>query len=468
VTLFLAHTLRPARNTVLLIASLLFYAWGGVGYSAIMVGSIIINYGLGIWIGRQQKSGSARLSLFVGIAANLAILATFKYSYFVVDNINVLLEWGGADPIAFKAIKLPLGISFFTFQAISYLVDVFRKEVQPQRNFVDLALYISFFPQLIAGPIVRYHDIARQLKERVTTWKLFSSGVERFILGLAKKVLLANTFAFVADDIFALPASQLTMSAAWLGAICYSLQIYFDFSGYSDMAIGLGRMFGFELPENFNFPYIAKSIRDFWRRWHISLSTWFRDYLYIPLGGNRKGRQRVLFNLLIVFLLTGLWHGASWTFVCWGLLHGLFMIIEKTRFGRMLENTWSPVQHSYTLLIVLLGWVLFRAENFGHAGYFFQAMFGVGEAPENIGLARMYINNEFVAASVIAILASSSFFVLVGKAGKTFFASASAKALQALSYVYAVGSTFILMALLIGSLMYLAAGTYNPFIYFRF
>ena len=335
-TLFFTLILpRRFQNIMLLIASLFFYAWGGVSFSLIIVSSITINYIVGRQIAKREGKKGAKNALILGLVLNLLLLGIFKYANFIIDNLNVVFDWIHLEPVKMNSIYLPIGISFFTFQAISYIVDVYKKKTPAQKNLIDLALYISLFPQLIAGPIVRYHDIAKQLRNRIPGIKKFASGVERFILGLAKKVLIANTFALVADKIFALEIAEMSTSMAWLGAVAYTFQIYFDFSGYSDMAIGLGRMFGFEILENFNFPYISKSIREFWRRWHISLSNWFRDYLYIPLGGNRKTQGRVFLNLLIVFFLTGFWHGAAWNFVIWGLFHGLFLVIERVGFGVM-------------------------------------------------------------------------------------------------------------------------------------
>ncbi|MEZ5195807.1 MAG: MBOAT family O-acyltransferase [Bacteroidales bacterium] len=307
------------RNVFLLIASFVFFAWGGVSYSVILLISIIINYLFGRWIGRDAGNKQSSIFLGIGITINLVILGIFKYANFIVGNINLLLDSVQIPVIENKSIVLPVGISFYTFQAISYLIDVYRKETTVQKNILRLGLYISLFPQLIAGPIVRYHDIAAQLEFRKVNFEKFSYGVKRFLLGLGKKVLIANNFAIIADEIFQANPADLTSSAAWLGIVAYSFQIYFDFSGYSDMAIGLGSIFGFKIPENFNFPYIAKSIKEFWRRWHISLSSWFRDYLYIPLGGNRMGLRRTYFNLILVFFVTGLFSmGQNSEFCCLG------------------------------------------------------------------------------------------------------------------------------------------------------
>src|ERR1700722_4779741 len=323
----LAGCLLPSlrlRNLWLLIFSILFYAWGEVGFVGLMLGSTLINYFLGRWVEKETDERRRRWAVGVAIALNLGLLGIFKYTNFAVHNLNAILGMLGAKPVVVRDVRLPIGISFFTFHAISYVMDIYRRKWTSAKNPADVALYIFFFPQLIAGPILRWNAIAPQIANRQQTIDRFAKGIRRFAEGLAKKVIIANAVAVPADAIFGLSANwhDLTMATAWVGAICYMLQIYFDFSGYSDMAIGLGMMFGFEFMENFNYPYVAQSIRDFWRCWHISLSSWFRDYLYIPLGGNRCSSPRNYLNLVVVFLLCGLWHGASWTFVIWGLYHG--------------------------------------------------------------------------------------------------------------------------------------------------
>ena len=368
---------RRLRNVLLLLASLFFYLWGENIYVLVMLSSITMNYIFGLLIDRNIKRGdSGKLPMVLGVVANLGLLIFFKYTNFIVDNVNILLGTMGVAAINIEPIHLPIGISFFTFQAMSYIIDVYRKDSNVQKNPINLGLYIALFPQLIAGPIVRYHDIADQINRRKTRLLDVAAGSERFIFGLGKKVLIANPLALVADQIFALPVDQLSTGAAWIGVICYTLQIYFDFSGYSDMAIGLGRMFGFRFLENFNYPYISRSIREFWRRWHISLSSWFRDYLYIPMGGNRLGEKRTRRNLLIVFLLVGLWHGASWSFIVWGLIHGLFLIFERSRPGRFIEKMPTPLQLVYTLLVVMNAWVFFRVEKLSDALDYLAVMYG--------------------------------------------------------------------------------------------
>ncbi|MGA2868947.1 MAG: MBOAT family O-acyltransferase, partial [Verrucomicrobiota bacterium] len=311
-----------AKNLWLLLTSLVFYAWGEVIFIFLLLASTLLNYFFGLWVDRTEDVGRRKLAVGIAVAANVGLLAFFKYADFAVASLNSMLTFAGVSPFPQPHILLPIGISFFTFHAISYVVDIYRRKWKAARDPKDVALYIFFFPQLIAGPILRWNAIAPQLAERRMSGDEFAEGIRRFAGGLAKKMLIANALAVPADQIFALPATQLSPAVAWFGLICYTLQIYFDFSGYSDMAIGMGKMFGFKFMENFNFPYTAQSIRDFWRRWHISLSTWFRDYLYIPLGGNRVSGARNNLNLVTVFFLCGLWHGASWTFVIWGLYHG--------------------------------------------------------------------------------------------------------------------------------------------------
>ena len=364
-------------------------------------------------------------------------------------------------------IILPIGISFYTFHSLSYLVDIYRRKTTAQKNIFDLSLYIAMFSQLIAGPIIRYSDVWQQLRGRTHTMAKFSSGVERFLIGLGKKVLLANTFARVADELFAVSAADLGAPTAWLGLICYSLQIYCDFAGYSDMAIGLGRMFGFEFLENFNFPYIAKSVKEFWRRWHMSLSSFFRDYVYIPLGGNRVKVSRTYVNLLIVFFLTGFWHGASWSFVVWGLFHGFFMVIERLGFEKVLDKMWKPIANLYTILVVMFAWVLFRSDTLVYALHYWKAMFNFQGLDEQMAVVFNYLNKELYIAFFIAILGSFGFFAFLGKTLERYLKSENTGA-RLFSYSYHLGSTIFYAAILAACSIYLIAGTYNPFIYYRF
>lgn len=417
-----------------------------------MIVSCLANFGFGIWIHHSEKK---MLPMRIGVVFNLILLGIFKYTNFFVQNINGILPADKA--MNFEKIILPIGISFFTFQSISYLVDLYRGEVKVQKNIIKLSLYISLFPQLVAGPIVRYYDIAKDLTNRNHTLELFKSGVIRFVIGLSKKLLIANVMARLADEIMILPANELDAFTAWIGIIAYTLQIYFDFSGYSDMAIGLGRMFGFKFLENFNFPYISSSIQEFWRRWHISLSTWFRDYLYIPLGGNRLGVSRTYLNLGIVFFLTGLWHGASWSFVVWGLFHGTFLIIERLGFNQVLSKN-KVLGHIYTLLVVMIAWVFFRIENIGDAIAYIQLMF-TGNSNVNLNFMPTYEQWLFMGVGL-------------------FFSFNGVKLLKQFSYKYLqfethpvtseLVKTTVIMFLFLYCIMALSSNAYNPFIYFRF
>jgi alginate O-acetyltransferase complex protein AlgI len=364
------------RNWLLLAASIIFYTRGAGSFTWLVLALIAFNYVAARAIGRYRDTPIGRRLLAAAITIDLMVLIVFKYADFAVGNVNAALSLAGAQPFALPGILLPIGISFFTFHAISYVVDVYRQDAAAQKRPLEAALYLLVFPQLVAGPIVRYRQIADQLSARITRMDDFAYGVRRFIIGLSKKMLIANTLAVPADHIFAMPAGELTAAHAWTGVACYTLQIYFDFSGYSDMAVGLGRMFGFRFPENFNFPYIATSIQDFWRRWHMSLSAWFRDYVYIPLGGNRASTGRMYFNLVLVFFLCGLWHGASWTFVVWGLYHGGFLVIERIGLADRVRSLALPLRHGYALLVVMVGWVLFRADTLGGAAAMIGAMAG--------------------------------------------------------------------------------------------
>jgi len=452
-----AYFFSPARmkNSVLLAASLFFYAWGEMFFTALMIASILANYVFGRLIG----GGRARRKLFLalGIACNLILLGYFKYANFLADNISrgvALLT--GHEGVPIDPIHLPLGISFFTFQAISYLVDVYREKNPAQKNILNLGLYIALFPQLIAGPIVRYNSIADQLKTRVVTLLSFEAGVTRFIYGLAKKLLIANPLGEVADRIFLLPPDQVPALVAWTGILCFTLQIYFDFSGYSDMAIGLGRMFGFTFPENFNYPYIARSLREFWKRWHISLTSWLRDYLYIPMGGNRVSDGRLIFNLLTVFVLCGLWHGASWNFLLWGLWHGLFLSLERTRFGTVLSRLPGAAAHAYALLVVIVGWVFFRIEAFADGLHYLSSMAGVNGFTSSLYPVQLYLTNEALLAGIAgAILAMPVF-------------QACEKRILTSTWHGSVAKLGLVAVLLCLSMLKVSSGTYNPFLYFRF
>jgi alginate O-acetyltransferase complex protein AlgI len=391
----------------------------------------------------------------------------FKYADFAVANLNAAITLTGREPFALPGILLPIGISFFTFHAISYVVDVYRRDAAAQKRPVEAALYLLVFPQLVAGPIVRYRQIAGQLTSRVTSTEDFAIGVRRFAIGLAKKMLIANTLAGPADHIFAMPAAELTAAHAWTGVVCYTLQIYFDFSGYSDMAIGLGRMFGFRFPENFNYPYVAASIQDFWRRWHMSLSAWFRDYVYIPLGGNRSSTGRTYFNLVLVFFLCGLWHGASWTFVIWGLFHGGFLVLERVGLGARVYALPSPLRHAYALLVVMIGWVFFRADTLAKAVTMLAAMAGAGGGAPAPYAPAWYWNAEVLLALAAGVIGSTP--VLPALARRLSAASTEdGTGTVRLRLQPSMVAVFTLLVITMVSILLSASRSYSPFIYFRF
>ena len=462
---------RMLRNGLLLFASLVFYSWGEPNLILLMLGSAGLNFLVGRWIGNTLGTSTCRWVLTLGIVGNLLFLGYFKYAVLIVESLSSLSVALNGSGLQVPDIVLPIGISFYTFQAMAYLIDVYREEVPADQNIVNVALYIALFPQLIAGPIVRYTQIADDLYSRRETLDGFADGVQRFVFGLGKKLLIANSLAAVADPIFDLPNSQLTMTVAWLGMVCYTLQIYFDFSGYSDMAIGLGRMFGFSFPENFRYPYIAQSVTEFWRRWHLSLSTWFRDYLYIPLGGNRCAAWRNSLNLLIVFLLCGLWHGASWTFVVWGVYHGVFLMVERQGLGETLSKLWRPLRHAYLLLAVIGGWVLFRADSFGHATAIYRAMLGLQGWNGLEYPWQLYLDSGVALALLAGCIGSLPILPWL-REKLTAPAQDAPASLQvprmAFTGVLAVGQLVLLAAVLVASSAVLAAGTHNPFIYFRF
>lgn len=476
---------RLARNAILLLFSYLFYAWGGVSYSAVLIISVVANFLFVKQIG--SKKATKKRWLTAGIIFNLVILGLFKYLDFIIANINGLSQLVAHDAAHIESlgIALPLGISFFTFQQMSMLWDVYRSDREEASSFANTALYISFFPQLVAGPIVRYHDIIDQIKDRVESFELFKSGLRKFIVGLFKKIVIANTCASIADTVMVLEIDAVSTPLAWLGIVAYAFQIYFDFSGYSDMAIGLGRMFGFRIPENFDFPYIATSIKDFWRRWHISLSTWFRDYLYIPLGGNRKGAVRTYVNLFIVFFLTGLWHGATWSFVFWGLFHGSFLVLERLGFERILQKIPRPISWIYTMLIVLVGWVFFRIEAFPDALAYVGKMFGMGTEGELH--FEHYLDRERIVVLILAVISSSPVFMWLkgvigwdemaeikpmnrfGKLLDEFGNPSSNQSIQKMRQApFQVMMDVVYIGMFMYAVMIINSGSYNPFIYFRF
>lgn len=448
---------KSYRNIFLLLASLLFYAWGEPKFVLVMLCSIVFNYVMALAISNSPHQGGtiSRILLGIAVAGNLGLLFYYKYYGFFITNINRL-----GFQFTVKEIALPIGISFFTFQAMSYVIDVYRGTVEVQMKPHHIGLYISFFPQLIAGPIVRYQTIAAEIEGRKETFDDFSEGVRRFILGFSKKIILSNNLALVADKAFALPDAERSVLYAWIGALAYSFQILFDFSGYSDMAIGLGKMFGFHFLENFNYPYISKSISEFWRRWHMSLGQWFRDYVYFPLGGSRvKTRGRLVFNLFVVWLLTGTWHGASWNFVMWGLLYFVLIAFEKlTGYPGKFKSVWARTAYQvFTLLCVLMGWVLFRASGIKAAVKYGLSMLGLRGNP-------LFCDNVIVAVRdygfffLGAVFCSTPVFKWLREAiGKT-------KMRVAADIVAACGQLFLLL----WSVSYIMIGSHNPFIYFNF
>lgn len=462
----IAYYLLPRRwhNAFLFGASLLFYAWGEGLVVLVLLLSALINF----VAGRLVENGQRRAGLLLSLIGSLSLLFYYKYTNFLVDSVRGFAEAFAlpiTDSLTLSQIALPIGISFYTFQGISYTLDIYWGRIKANRSFLDYGTYVAMFPHQIAGPIVRYADIAPELADRSVSVEKFGVGAERFIIGLAKKVLLANTFAGIADTIFNAPSSSYATATAWLGIIAYSLQIYFDFSGYSDMAIGLGKMVGFDFKENFNYPYIARSIQDFWRRWHISLSSWFRDYVYIPLGGNRGSKARTYRNLLIVFFVTGLWHGASWNFIIWGLYHGLFLLIERAGLGKRLEQIWAPLAHIYALLIVLIGWVFFRAVDLTSAVVYLQKMAGFGTTGRLAYPLSYFLSVDVIVSLLLGIVLATPVYHHF----QTFWHRLLARVVATparltLDTVYVLG----LIGLFVMAVSYLAADTYNPFIYFRF
>jgi len=459
---FLTRVHAGYANSLLLVASVLFYAKGGGGFTWLMLGSITFNYWMAIAVDRARATSEsrARSVLAAAIGVNLVVLGWFKYANFFVQNMDAVLKATGGSGFALPEVLLPIGISFYTFHAISYVVDVYRRQATAQKSPVHAALYLLLFPQLIAGPIIRYKDIASQLARRVVSLDDFAAGVRRFIIGLGKKVLVANIVAGPADAIFALPPSQLIGPYAWLGIICYTLQIYFDFSGYSDMAIGLGRMFGFRFPENFRWPYIADSVQEFWRRWHMSLSSWFRDYLYVPLGGNRLAPWKTYRNLVVVFFLCGLWHGASWNFVIWGLFHGTFLVLERVGLGSALKRLHPVARHAYLLVVVMVGWVFFRAPDLPSAVTYLRAMFGFGVGSFPALRLSWFLTPEVQLALLAGIAGSMPVIPALTAWTRGIRPS------RALATEFA--GALALVAVFMAVLLQVASRSYNPFIYFRF
>ena len=447
----IGYYLSPKRfkNYWLLLASFIFYSWGEPQYIVLMFISIFANYVFGIGVHKFSKS-LKKLFLVLAILTNIGVLGYYKYSVFLITTIN---DFFGTS-FHLDQLPLPIGISFYTFQAMSYVIDVYRNDGKIQKNPFQLALYIALFPQLVAGPIVRYQSIAEQIHHRTHSIPLFISGIQDFSIGLAKKVIIANQLALVADEIFASPTSEIGTSLAWVGIIAYSLQIFFDFSGYSQMAIGLGKMFGFDFPKNFDYPYISKSISEFWRRWHITLGSWFRDYIYIPLGGNKVSTWKVYRNLFIVWFATGLWHGASLNFIAWGLYYGVFIALEKAFLGNYLKRTPLFLQHCYVILLFVIGWVFFRAETLPEALAYLGLMFGFGNELPLLNDYVVFYFKQYWFEYSLGILISTPIVPFLSKR-------------VALPYVNALAPVLCFL-LLVYCITVLTTSAYNPFIYFRF
>lgn len=442
---------KKGRNLFLLIASLVFYAWGEPKYVFLMIFSILVNYIFGRLMDKHRENKKRlKLMLVLSVVIDIGLLSVFKYTDFIITNVNAIF---GAN-FDLLNIALPIGISFYTFQAMSYTIDVYRNDVRVQKNLIDFGMYITMFPQLIAGPIVRYADVQDQLAERSVTTADFSEGVMRFVVGLGKKVLLANQMGAVWSDIYAL-GGDVSALMAWTGAIAYTFQIYFDFSGYSDMAIGLGRMFGFKFPENFRYPYQSVSITDFWRRWHITLSTWFKEYLYIPLGGNRRGLTRQALNLLIVWSLTGFWHGAGWNFVMWGLYYFVILFIEKLFLLKALDKLPKFFRHVYALLLIVIGWVIFASDDVSVLLPYLGSMFGANGAVGGMDVYTLFTKAVLI---VICCVASTEL-------PKRLFLSATGAMNEKAAFTIKSVLTIALLAL---SMILLIGDSYNPFLYFRF
>ena len=453
-TVLLVYYMTPLRwrNAVLLVFNLIFYGWGEPVYILIMFLSIAIDYTHGMLVERAKRrgrDGRARAAVCSSVLFNLALLFFFKYWDFLAESLAAV----GLDFMPRLGLSLPIGISFYTFQTMSYTIDVYRGDAPVQRSVISFGTFVTLFPQLIAGPIIQYKDLDAQLDHRDHTAEKFASGVQVFVVGMAKKVLLANNLGMLWDAYKAVPAAGLTVLGAWLGVAAFSLQIYFDFSGYSDMAIGLGRMLGFEFKPNFDYPYISRSITEFWRRWHISLGTWFREYVYIPLGGNRVSRGRLCFNLLVVWGLTGIWHGASWNFLLWGLYFGVLLMLEKLFLKRWIDRWPACFQHAYTLLLVAVSWAIFALEDFGQLGAYLAVMFGLAGRSLTDG-AFFYYLRSYLPVLVLACLASTPL-------ARRLWHRAPTRAVQAALPV-------LLLAGLLLSTAYLVDATYNPFLYFRF
>ncbi len=457
---YLLYLIIPSikiKNILLIITSLLFYAFGEPVTVFLMIFSVAVNYGFGIAI--SGSKGTGKPILVLSVIFNLTILCIFKYTGFLIETVNSVLPLN----IPVPPIRLPIGISFFTFQILSYVIDVYKDKSLVQKKFLNVLLYISLFPQLIAGPIVKYYDISQQIENRTITAEKTAYGLRRFICGLSKKILIANSVGSVADSMFALSGDDLSALTCWLGGIAYTIQIYFDFSGYSDMAIGLGRMLGFTFKENFNYPYTSDSVQEFWRRWHISISSWFKEYLYIPLGGNRKGKLRTAINRIIVFFFTGLWHGANMTFVVWGLIHGMFLMLESYKVIPLEKIKFKPIKHLYTMIVVVVTFVIFRADNLTQAFSFIAGMFGgFNITASSKSLFFEQLTPYFIFTLTLGIIFSMPVVKTIGKKLNAVSKSTAAKtAVECSSYIL----TLVLLFLCIVTL---ASSTFNPFIYLQF
>lgn len=443
---------RQFKNIVLFLFSLLFYSWGEPIYVVLMLFSTVLDYTCGWLVNKFRGTPKQKIGLLISVFVNLSLLFFFKYSDFFVSTINSIFGLN----LPLLNLPLPIGISFYTFQTMSYTIDVYRDEAKWQKNIITFGAYVTMFPQLIAGPIVRYQEIAGQLDERSHSFDKFGEGAKRFVTGLGKKVLLANNIGLLWSTVSETNAANLTAVGAWLGIIAFAFQIYFDFSGYSDMAIGLGKIFGFEFPENFNYPYISKSVTEFWRRWHISLGKWFRDYVYIPLGGNRKGLPIQICNIAIVWLLTGFWHGASWNFVLWGAFYGVLLICEKVFLLKWLKKVPPFIGNIYTMLTVLVGWVLFAFDDIGSGVSYFKAMFGGGAGI--ISSEAMYQLLSFLPLLLICAVAATPL-------PKKIYEKITQKSCDV---VLISSDTAWIIIIMVLSVAYLISGSYNPFLYFRF
>jgi len=462
---------QEAHNAFLVLVSLFFYAFGEGVYALVLIASILVNYAAGLWLQSRLGKGVRKLLFILALCFNLGLLFVFKYAHFVALNLGI--------PVSKTPIHLPIGISFYTFLALSYIIDVYRETRPVQRNFIDFALYISLFPKLVTGPLTQYHSFSPQLGARAIVADDFAIGVKRFIIGLGKKVLLADGVARVANQVFSIPAAEQTAGLAWLGILCYTLQIYFDFSGYSDMAIGLGRLLGFKIPENFNYPYVSRSIKEFWTRWHITLANWLRDYLFLPISyavsrriegerllGIKAENWMYMAGAFFTFLLCGIWHGANWTFFVWGGYYGILLVIEHLFLRKFLKKSrFRVLQFIYCQVLVMIGWVFFRSPDLAYVFVYLKTMFGFGTGPGLIYYPALYLDAEAVVWIVLGLLGS---FPLVPAIGNRLRGSEDKGAGRVGTLVYALVSGLFLILVFLASILTLVSGTYQPFIYFRF